>query len=101
MALYPQLTLTILNGATGSEQFTLTEDRAFLVQFNAPATLPETVKVHRYTGTYTVVQDGGFDVVVAAGKTVPLILGGGTYALVATSGAVAGDRAFKVDRYGL
>jgi len=102
MGLRPRQTLTIASGGTSSATFAVPDDKTLLAKIQAPATLPETVTLRSLvTGsTYTVVQDGGFDVTIAAGKCVQTILGGGTYQLTA-SGAVAADRAFALDLYDL
>ncbi|MEN6305763.1 MAG: hypothetical protein ABFD96_23765, partial [Armatimonadia bacterium] len=81
-------------------EFILPKDGAWLVTILAPSTLPETVTLRRAEasgGTFRTHQDGGFDVIVAAGKSVQVpLIGGGAYHLYASS-ATGGARAFTVD----
>ena len=94
-------TLTILSGATSSEELNLTENAARRKKdllFIAPTTLPETVTVHLAEapgGTYQALAEGGSNVTLPAAKATPVRgITAGALKLIAL--AVAADRVFFV-----
>lgn len=93
----------ILNTATESAIMNMTRDAyKFLRNLTivAPVTLPETVKVYvakSITGVFAPLQSGGADISLTAGKALVLTsISFGAMKLVATSGAVVGDRTFEM-----
>ena len=90
--------ITILSGQTDSEEVGVPGGYD-MVGVLAPAVLPETVnvKVAEMTGgTYRMLQSGGTDIVIAAGKAITFTqMPFTTFRLVATAG-VGADRVFQV-----
>jgi len=94
-------TLVIPNTGTESPVLDLKESGSryrITMGFGSPATLPETVKIHvarTTTGTFFVLQTGGVDITLPAGKgTVVDLMTWGALKLVA-GGAVAAARTFE------
>ena len=94
-------TLTILSGATESEELNLADQGAIRVKSLTfwVGTLPETVTVHLAPvlgGTYRALQSGGGDITLPASRATQVSsITAGALKLVA-GGAVAADRVFTV-----
>lgn len=93
----------ILNGATDSgvvDTSTGFWDLVSGIVINSPTTLPETVKIYvsdLLAGTFHPLQSGGADITFPADKATPVnLIAFHFFKLVASSGAVGGDRTFKI-----